>query len=154
MWFVQRSDQKFWIYEEYNFQIIPWCAYLICPWDKTKFSNNTTLRCESLIFITQCETECLGYASNHMIIVPDKPYFIGKSECSDKCYRFVPNYIYGENESVNLNSYITVLVYPEIENALWFYKYGFKRNYKNLYYTYKFKLVHYQKCKEIEHYVI
>ena len=121
---------------------------------KIYFRNNTTLRCEALIFITQCETECLGYASNHMIIVPDKPYFIGKSECSDKCYRFVPNYIYGENESVNLNSYYIVLVYPEIENALWFYKYGFKRNYKNLYYTYKFKLVHYQKCKEIEHYVI
>lgn len=144
---------------------------------KIYFRNNTALRCEALIFITHCETECLGYASNSMIIVPDKPYFIGKCECldyasnhmvkvsdkpyfigksgcSDKCYRFVPNYVYGENESVDLNSYITVLVYPEIENALWHYKYGFKRNYKNLYYTYKFKLVHYQKCKEIEHYVI
>ena len=121
---------------------------------KIYFRNNTALRCEALIFITHCETECLGYASNSMIIVPDKPYFIGQCECSDKCYRFVPNYVYGENESVDLNSYITVLVYPEIENALWVYKYGFKRNYKNLYYTYKFKLVHYQKCKEIEHYVI
>ena len=119
---------------------------------KIYFRNNTTLRCEALIYVTQYESECLGYVSNSMIIVPDKPFYIGKSE--NKCYRFVHNDIYGENASVNLNSYITVLVYPEIENALWTWKYGFKRNYKNLYYTYKFKLVHYQKCKEIEHYVI
>ena len=116
---------------------------------KIYFRNNTTLRCEALIYVTQYESECLGYVSNSMIIVPDKPFFIGKSECPDKCYRFVHNDIYGENESVNLNSYITVLVYPEIENALWTCKDGFKRNYKNLCYTYKFKLV-----PDLRHYVI
>ena len=49
---------------------------------KVFFKNNTSLRCEALIFITHYETnKYLGYASNHLIIEPDKPYFIGKSDC-------------------------------------------------------------------------
>ena len=41
---------------------------------KVYLKNNTTLRCETLIFITHYETDTyFGYASNHLIIEPDKP---------------------------------------------------------------------------------
>ena len=115
---------------------------------KLYFKNNTTLRCEVLIFIAHYESDYLAYASNHIIAEPDRPHFIGESNCLDKCYKFIPNYINKENVETNLNSYITVLVYPEIENALWHYKYGFRRNNKNICYTYKFKLVHSQNYQE------
>ena len=84
---------------------------------KVYFKNNTSLKCEVLIFITHYETDkYLGYASNHLIIKPDKVYLIEKSDCLDNSYTFVRNYINKENVRVDLNSYITVLVYPEIEN--------------------------------------
>ena len=107
---------------------------------KIYFRNNTTLRCEILIFIHHYDTseKYLGYPNNHLIVGPDKPYYIGEGYSLEKSYTFVQNYVVDENNIVDLNSYVTLIAYPEIPNMLWHYKFGFKRS--NVHYTYKFRL--------------
>ena len=107
---------------------------------KIYFKNNTTLRCEILIFISHYDTseKYLGYPNNHLIVRPDYPYYIGEGCSLEKSYTFAQNCVIDENRVVDFNSYVTVLAYPEIPNMIWHYKFGFMRS--NMLYTYKFRL--------------
>ena len=111
---------------------------------KIYFKNNTTLRCEIMIFICHYDTceKYFGYPNNHFIAGPDCPYYIGNGQSLEKSYTFVQNYVIDENRIVDFNSHVTVLVYPEIPNMMWHYKFGFRRS--NTLYTYKFRL----KCQQ------
>ena len=108
---------------------------------KIYFRNNTTLRCEVLIFVNHYEVydKYLEYPSNHLIIYPDNPHFIGEANSLEKAYLFEQNYMIGDNAVVDLNSHVVVLVYPEKEDMLWHHRFGFIRS--NKHYTYKFKLI-------------
>ena len=111
---------------------------------KIYFKNNTTLRCEVMIFIYHhnISEKYFGYPNNHFIASPDYPYYVGKEHSLEKSYTFVQNCVIDENRIVDFNSHVTVLVYPEIPNMLWHYKFGFRRS--NILYTYKFRL----KCQQ------
>ena len=56
------------------------------------------------------------YLTNHLIIELDKPDFIEKTGGLDKCYTFVEDYM--ADGGLSLNSYVTVIVYPEKDNVL------------------------------------
>ena len=107
---------------------------------KVYFRNNTMLRCEILVFIRYYDAheKYFGYPNNHMIVESDRPCFIVEPHSLDKSYIFVQNCITDTKKMLDLNSYVTVLVYPEKPDMLWHYKYGFKRS--NIHYTYKFRL--------------
>ena len=113
---------------------------------KIFFRNNTSLRCEILIFVNHFEIDdkYLGYPSNHIIVEPDNPHFIGKTNSLDKSYIFEQNYVIDENTLADLNSHIIVKVYPEATDRLWHDRFGFIRS--GVHYTYKIKLLC---CKEM-----
>ena len=110
---------------------------------KIYFKNNTTSRCEVLIFISNRADMNMTHLTNHMIIEPDNPYFIGKPDSLGKCYTFVEDYM-GDGK-ISLNSHVTVIVYPEKDNVCWRYKFPFERG--NMSFTYKFRLA---KCVEFK----
>ena len=107
---------------------------------KIYFRNNTSLRSEILIFVNHYEVydKYLGAPSNHYIVYPDNPVYVGKANSLEKSYLFEANYMWHENDVVDLNSHVVVLVYPEKEDMLWHHRFGYVRS--GVQYTYKFKL--------------
>ena len=114
---------------------------------KIYFRNNTSLRSEILIFVNHYEVydKYLGAPSNHYIVYPDNPVYVGKANSLEKSYLFEPNYMWHENVVVDLNSHVVVLVYPEKEDMLWHHRFGYVRS--NKHYIYKFKLA---SCLELK----
>jgi len=114
---------------------------------KIYFRNNTCLRSEILIFVNHHEVigEYLGTPSNHYIVYPDEPVYVGKANSLEKSYLFEANYMWHENDVVDLNSHVVVLVYPEKEDMLWHHRFGYVRS--GMQYIYKFKLT---SCLELK----
>ena len=114
---------------------------------KIFFRNNTCLRSEILIFVNHYEVfdKYLGTPSNHYIVYPDNPVYVGKANSLEKSYLFEANYMWHENDVVDLNSHVVVLVYPEKEDMLWHHRFGYVRSNKE--YIYKFKLT---SCLELK----
>ena len=114
------------------------------------FRNNTCLRSEILIFVNHYEVidKYLGTPSNHYIVYPDEPVYVGKANSLEKSYLFeanYKNYKWHENDVVDLNSHVVVLVYPEKEDMLWHHRFGYVRS--GMQYIYKFKLT---SCLELK----
>ena len=85
---------------------------------KIYFKNNTPRLCEVEIFISNRAYDKLEEHSNHLILKPDKAYYIERPDRVFRKYTFV-----GEDSKIfndivvssekDVNSYVTVIVYPE-----------------------------------------
>ena len=85
---------------------------------KIYFKNNTPRLCEVKIFISTRPDDKSQEHSNHLILKPDKAYYIERPDKVSRKYTFVAeeskifNEIVGSSEK-DVNSYVTVIVYPE-----------------------------------------